>query len=313
MKIKFIFLFLLWWLVGNSHVYADMKASTLLGIAPDRLVEIQVPCYTFSGATKNHCLQVLDVIADSVKKIFAELFKNNFPIYYTYIYQNRLITDGNTVSLHAYGAAIDINEYLNPYVKVTKNLSIDPQRYSNQIEDDKQLRNYLQRLRDNGVIIDVQEQQATLEAIMQKEGEVDWFLNREIKRKGMLGIKEAEIFARNGFMIWGGNWAEPIDYMHFQISINLAEHLATVSKEEGKNIWANHLTIIQWQFKLQEKLKKLDEKLREELQQDNYSQCQRSIDGEGEYYFAAAYCQDDTVRCVIDCQHKIDQIDLSKR
>lgn len=35
-----------------------------------------------------------------------------------------------------------------------------------------------------------------------------------------------EVFADDGFIVWGDNWDNPIDYQHFQVSRELAERLA---------------------------------------------------------------------------------------
>jgi len=304
MKILTSFIMLL--LVGTHVAYCDTGSPKPSVVSESRIVEIEVKCHTFNDLIRSHKLKVLDVTAESVKKIFAELFKNNFPIYYTSGYENRVTVDGSMVSLHAYGVAIDINEHINPYLKVSQGLSsIDPKRYPNRSEDIEQLRVYLK----NKGIIDETELNATMEAIIQKEGSVDWFINREIFRKGMLGPKEEDIFAKNGFVIWGGRWAEPIDFMHFQISRNMAEHLAAVSKEDGDIIWANHLSIMKWHLKLKKKLETFNNKQREEIMQDHLSKCQQKVDSEDEYYFAAAYKKETTEICISDCQSKIEGIE----
>jgi hypothetical protein len=43
-----------------------------------------------------------------------------------------------------------------------------------------------------------------------------------------------DVFADNGFSIWGGDWHNPIDYQHFQVSRGLVEQLIRVSSEEAK-------------------------------------------------------------------------------
>ena len=43
------------------------------------------------------------------------------------------------------------------------------------------------------------------------------YLNRETQRPGMVE-PIVDIFKRNGFEIWGGEWKDPIDYHHFQVS-----------------------------------------------------------------------------------------------
>ena len=42
-----------------------------------------------------------------------------------------------------------------------------------------------------------------------------------------------DIFAANGFTIWGGNWQNPIDYHHFQLPRDMAQQLVKLSYEQG--------------------------------------------------------------------------------
>lgn len=76
---------------------------------------------------------------------------------------------------------------------------------------------------------------------MQEEGSDDWYLNRGIHRPGMITEDEVKIFARNGFIVWGGQWRQPVDYMHFQISCDLAVSLVQASPEKAKRLWEAHL------------------------------------------------------------------------
>jgi hypothetical protein len=46
-----------------------------------------------------------------------------------------------------------------------------------------------------------------------------------------------DVFADNGFLIWGGYWDSPIDYQHFQIGRMMAERLALVSAGEAAAIF----------------------------------------------------------------------------
>ncbi|KAF3997240.1 M15 family metallopeptidase [Glaciimonas immobilis] len=53
-------------------------------------------------------------------------------------------------------------------------------------------------------------------------------------RRGMVDDQIVNIFATHGFIIWGGNWHQPIDYQHFQVSRKTAEHLAGLGIKEGR-------------------------------------------------------------------------------
>jgi len=206
-------------------------------ISPDRIAKIEVKCRTLNNSTKTIQLEVLDVTANSVKKIFRELFKNNFPIYAAIGYENRAIVNSTTTSLHAYGGAIDINELMNPYYLAPRGtISIEPKRFADRAKDEKEMRSYL----NFRGVVDESEIKAIMGIVIQEPKSDDWFINRNILRTGMLTSKEAKIFAELGFTIWGGTWKQ-MDFMHFQIPRKLAEQLASVSKEEGEIIWKNHL------------------------------------------------------------------------
>ena len=46
-----------------------------------------------------------------------------------------------------------------------------------------------------------------------------------------------DIFADNGFLIWGGYWDDPVDYQHFQTGRRTAERLASASAAEAEAIF----------------------------------------------------------------------------
>lgn len=264
-------------------------------IDESRIVEVEVKCRTFDNSTKVIRLKVLDVTAESVKKLFIELFKNNFPIYAAWGYSNRNITGGTKASLHAYGVAIDINEYLNPYYDVLKgSSSIIPKRFIDKTKDEEKLQESLK-----SVVVSGTELKAIINSVIQATDSDDWFVNRGIFRKGMVTQKEATIFAKHGFTIWGGMWKQPMDFMHFQVPKKLAEHLAVVSKEEGAIIWANYLLITKWHLLLEKKIVKLPEAKREAIFIDHLNKCQLDDD-----YLSAADKKETTDLCVRDCKYK---------
>ncbi len=203
-----------------------------------RIIQIDVKCHAFDDSIKTIKLYVLDVTAESVKKIFADLLNEYFPIYEALCYANRTAAYKDTPSLHAYGAAIDINAYINPYYNVLKGASSmgAQRRFVDIVKDEESIRDNLKRLR-----LSETETNATVEAIMRKGEPTDWFINRYVYRKGMLTEHHAEIFRKNGFTIWGGRWREPMDFMHVQIDEELAKQLASVTREKAAVIWKEHL------------------------------------------------------------------------
>lgn len=160
---------------------------------------------------------VLDAVAHHIAAIFDSLLDRRFPIakarlmnYYdgdddaadvdnnTSSFNDRVVAGTNTLSLHAYGAAIDLNPVQNPFVRVTGG-----------------------------------KREAS-----PAEGKL--YLDRKPMKPGMAEAV-IELFADNGFSIWGGDWRDPIDYQHFQVSRALAEQLARVSAADAKAIFEEHV------------------------------------------------------------------------
>ena len=50
-----------------------------------------------------------------------------------------------------------------------------------------------------------------------------------------------DVFADNGFPIWGGDWKSPTDYQHFQVGRDLARRLAQASNENAKIIFEEQI------------------------------------------------------------------------
>lgn len=160
---------------------------------------------------------VLDAVADHVRNIFDTLLDRRFPLrkvrllnHYegdddasmadnnTSSFNDRLVAGSNSLSMHAYGLAIDLNPEQNPFIQKTgANTEVSP-----------------------------------------KSSEK--YLDRTKQRPGM-AEPVIDVFADNGFSIWGGDWHNPIDYQHFQVSRNLAERLARASSEEAKAIFDRQL------------------------------------------------------------------------
>ena len=99
-------------------------------------------------------------------------------------YNCRLVRNSNMPSLHAYGAAVDVNPQQNPYLYF----------------DDK-----------NG--------EMKLKLIPQDGYRHINRMKYRINKAQPYGLSEeiVDVFADNGFIYWGGYWNNPIDYMHFEI------------------------------------------------------------------------------------------------
>ena len=156
---------------------------------------------------------VLDAVAHHVAAIFDSLLDRRFAIakvrlmnHYdgdddaadidnnTSSFNDRVVAGTNTLSLHAYGAAIDLNPVQNPFVTM----------------------------------------KGGRREASPAEGKP--YLERNTAKPGM-AESVIDVFADNGFSIWGGDWHDPIDYQHFQLSRSVAERLVRVSAADAKAIF----------------------------------------------------------------------------
>jgi D-alanyl-D-alanine carboxypeptidase len=202
----------------------DMKLHKVLRsdsrIGCDRLRLVRFAYVGFD--TKLHDdgqVVVLDAVARHVTRIFAALRERGFPIAQARLmnqfdadddasmadnntsgFNDRNIADGSRVSLHALGLAIDVNPVQNPVVTRSGNL--------------------LKFLPAIGAT----------------------YANRLNIRPGKPvrpGMAEAivQVFAEEGFLIWGGYWDEPIDYQHFEVGRRLAERLVSATPSDAETIF----------------------------------------------------------------------------
>ncbi len=199
----------------------DMKLHHVMApgapVGCDRLRVIK-----FSYVDFDHQLQtdgeimVMDAVATHVLQIFSSLREIQFPIkkarllnHYegdddasmsdnnTSAFNDRKIAGKSGISLHAYGLAIDLNPIQNPTAE-----------------------------RADAIF--------TFRPAAGAEN-----ANRLDDRPGKsrrLGMAEQviDVFADNGFVIWGGYWDRPMDYQHFQIfDQTFADRLVGLSSAEA--------------------------------------------------------------------------------
>ncbi|MGS0742101.1 M15 family metallopeptidase [Glaciimonas sp. GG7] len=69
------------------------------------------------------------------------------------------------------------------------------------------------------------------------------YVKRLPMRPGMVDAQIAAIFAAHGFPIWGGDWREPIDYQHFQVSRKMAERLAKLPLKQAQATFENSIGV----------------------------------------------------------------------
>jgi hypothetical protein len=191
----------------RTHV---MKAIPSIGC--DRLRIVKVRYLGFDNLVhEDGVIMVLDVVAPQVVAIFQDLLKCHIPVAKvklmndydgideasmadnnTSSFNDRDIASGNKISLHAFGAAIDINPIQNPYLK-----------------------------KDGGTIN--VSPKTGIDYINRSE-----FRPWKNIRQGMAETM-VDIFANHGFTVWGGYWNDPIDYQHFQVSPKVADMLMSSS------------------------------------------------------------------------------------
>jgi hypothetical protein len=202
----------------------DMKLHRVLSAKPqvgcDRLRSVKFSYLGFDDKIHDDGeIVVMDAAASHVLRIFESLLKMRFPITKarpmnaydgddnasmrdnnSSSFNDRNLTGGGAISLHAYGLAIDLNPVQNPYlIRLEGVLKIEPPAGAD----------YINRLNER-----------------------PW-------KRGRPGMAEAvvRIFADHGFLIWGGYWDEPIDYQHFQVGRKLAERLAGTSPSGAAEVF----------------------------------------------------------------------------
>ncbi|WP_232614133.1 M15 family metallopeptidase [Photobacterium carnosum] len=195
--------------LSTLECQAMTKAGVVSATAPvpcQRLKKVTFHYRDFAGkAHSNGQVVVMDAVAPYVGNIFDALFKQGFPIHKavpievyggddtrsmtannTSAFNYRPVAGTGSLSLHAYGAAIDLNPLQNPFVTFGSNGNakfspVQGVHYANRAQ-------------------------------------------YRFGKPNSRGMAEAVIdtFARHGFQYWGGFWNSPIDYQHFQLTKDMA-------------------------------------------------------------------------------------------
>ncbi|WP_110187065.1 M15 family metallopeptidase [Pokkaliibacter plantistimulans] len=211
---------------------ADMASKGVITSANpvpcQRLNKVRFRYLSDNGAVKDDGeLVVLDVIAPQMAAVMDELLARQFYIARAYpveryngddqasmadnntsAFNGRPITGGTSWSLHAYGAAVDINPLQNPFVDIA----------------------------DDG------------KAQISPVASAHAYINRAEPRPGKdarAGMAEAvvDVFTRHGFFIWGGDWNYPIDYQHFQVGPrSFVEALLKEDVDHARAQWQGYIS-----------------------------------------------------------------------
>ncbi|WP_298775251.1 M15 family metallopeptidase [uncultured Shewanella sp.] len=219
------FLFIYKVLADDVSAYGKKKFDD--DCAPQsRLVTISIDYYDFDGVRQRGTIKTLDTISSSLKTAFNHLYVKKFPIYHadaslipdgpisfddtgsenlnnTASYACREITGGGLPSVHAYGAAIDINPRENPYIGFDET-------------DNPDVRVVREIIPAEGWMYLTREQ----------------FREQKDEHKGIVdGV--VDVFKQQGVLRWGGDWNNPIDYMHFEIYRDNAILFLTMDRNES--------------------------------------------------------------------------------
>ena len=207
---------------------ASMEAQHVVNpgmpVGCNRLNLVRFAYVDFEGRLHNDGeIVVMDAVAPHVYRIFDTLRQQGFPIKKARLmdqyggnddasmaddntsgFNGRKITGGSSISMHAYGLAIDVNPVQNPFVKrAGDKLAFSPPAglgYANRF-------------------------------------------NGRPNKKNFAGMAETviDVFANEGFTTWGGYWDDPIDYQHFQVSPGLAEQLVRLPPTQAAALFDKHV------------------------------------------------------------------------
>lgn len=162
----------------------------------DRLTQVSFRYVDFQGhVRKDGRVVVLDVVAPQVKSLFAALLARGFPLHKAQPLEHYAaddeasMQDNNTSAFN--GRALTGG---TAWSKHAYGVAID----LNPVQ--------------NPYIVG----QSTGTTIVLPPAAVAYYPDRHAIRPGMAEAV-LDIFFRHGFLIWGGNWKQPVDYQHFEI------------------------------------------------------------------------------------------------
>jgi hypothetical protein len=202
----------------TPELCAHMKAHRVLHpgapVGCERLRLVTFGYLGFDGQTHADAeLIVLDAVAEHVLQIFAALRTRGFPIASVKLMDafngsdDASIAANNTSSFNVRAVAGSGNISLHSY-----GVAID----LNPVQNPYVTRTW------NGLVVEPRSAGA--------------YANRRNQRPGMAEPVVA-LFAEHGFAEWGGRWANPTDYQHFQVGRGLAYRLARASPAQARELF----------------------------------------------------------------------------
>jgi D-alanyl-D-alanine carboxypeptidase len=208
-----------------SPLSAQMRASLMKSgawkkgcpVSLDRLNVIEFSYLNKLGDTYRGSIIAADILAPSLVNITQALYSQGFPLEHpaaagapkdplhfggTGAFNCRAITGGGGYSLHSYGTAIDINFGINPYI--------------------------------GGYAINLPDRMTHAQEIVPGDADLRLFIRSKTDAIGD-GYAESikALMHQNGYIVWGGDWSNRTDYMHFQTTAFLSYLFPSINKETG--------------------------------------------------------------------------------
>jgi D-alanyl-D-alanine carboxypeptidase-like protein len=197
-----------------AHMKAHRVLNACAPVGCDRLRLLTFAYLGFDGQQHTDAeLVVLDAVADHVLAIFGTLRERGFPIASVKLMDafngndDASIAANNTSSFNVRTVAASGNISLHSY-----GVAID----LNPVQNPYVIRT------ERGLIVEPRSAAA--------------YANRKNQRPGMAEPVIA-LFAAHGFAEWGGRWANPTDYQHFQVGRGLAYRLARASPNDARALF----------------------------------------------------------------------------
>lgn len=186
-------------------------------VSLERLNVVEFSYLNMQGNTYRGSVIAADILGPGLATIMQSLYSQGFPLEHpasagdpkdplhfggTGAFNCRAITGGGGYSLHSYGTAIDINFGINPYI--------------------------------GGYAVDLAKGRTQALEIVPGNSDLRLFIRAENPASNS-GYAEAikTLMHQNGFIVWGGDWSNRTDYMHFQATAFLSYLFPHLDKETG--------------------------------------------------------------------------------
>lgn len=202
---------------------ADMRARKVISSANPvpcaRLSTVSFDYSDFDGNTRKGSVVVLDALAAEVESLFGELLLRSFPLARA---QPMEAYDGDDEAAMAANNSSAFNGR-----PMTGGGGWSKHAYGAAIDINPLQNPYVSQAGTP--------QQSVLPAAGQD------YLTRSPTRPGM-AEEVVSVFYDHGFLIWGGQWKQPIDYQHFEIgSRSFIQRLASLPRAQARAEFASYV------------------------------------------------------------------------